>query len=336
MYSANEQGFRAQKEYALRLSPDRIRIASLGDSFTHGDDVSDSAAWTAVLDRSEDNIEVLNFGVGAYGLNQALLRYCCDGAKFLPNIVMIGFVRENINRNVNVFRFFYSPVTMLPFTKPRFVLSGDSLRLVRNSFQTLSDYRDLLGQQGTIPHGLSDNDAFSPKHRDWGVVDWLPSVQLLKFAIGALVGRPAVYSDESYNQRFEAFKVTTRLCDLFWKTAKGNGSIPIFVVFPDWTACHRHKSGGPTVYGSLLDHLRKKGYRYVDVLDAFIERAPDASVEELFIEARSGHYTPFINSFVAAHLLAYLRREGLTGPATVKSMASSTQANTDLCSQYRQ
>ena len=46
------------------------------------------------------HIEALNFGVGGFGLDQAYLRYLEDGIQYNSHIVLIGFMSENIYRNV--------------------------------------------------------------------------------------------------------------------------------------------------------------------------------------------------------------------------------------------
>ena len=42
------------------------------------------------------------FGVGAYGMDQAYLRWKKHGAKFHPHIVIFGFVAGNVQDNVNM------------------------------------------------------------------------------------------------------------------------------------------------------------------------------------------------------------------------------------------
>ena len=68
-------------------------------------------------------VELLNYGVPAYGLDQAYLRYLKVGAQYHPNIVFIGYMTENFERDVNVFRPFYgNGYPDWIFSKPRFRL----------------------------------------------------------------------------------------------------------------------------------------------------------------------------------------------------------------------
>src|SRR5262249_33727466 len=76
--------------------------------------------------------EVLNFGVGGYGIDQAFLRWRALGSRWQPHLVILGFVAEDVYRNVNLLRSFYYPATDLPFPKPRFVLDGAALHVVND------------------------------------------------------------------------------------------------------------------------------------------------------------------------------------------------------------
>ena len=52
------------------------------------------------LARLDAGLEFENFGVPAYGLDQAFLRYQREGRPTHPQIVVIGFMEENIFRDV--------------------------------------------------------------------------------------------------------------------------------------------------------------------------------------------------------------------------------------------
>ena len=68
LYRANAAGFRADREYSLLPTPGVLRIAAFGDSYTHCDDVGNQDTWERKLSQFMPGVEVLNFGVGGYGL----------------------------------------------------------------------------------------------------------------------------------------------------------------------------------------------------------------------------------------------------------------------------
>lgn len=130
MYRYDSHGIRtAGKEYAEQPAPGTTRVAIFGDSFAHSDDVPFESSWGRHLQReltaAGTNAEVINFGVSAYGMDQAFLRWRFLGKAYRPKIVLFGFQAENVNRNVNLLRGFYVMHTGIPLSKPRFILNGE-------------------------------------------------------------------------------------------------------------------------------------------------------------------------------------------------------------------
>lgn len=136
----NNDGIRtgkSQQRYPQTPTNGVLRIALFGDSFTHGDGVGYYSTWGFNLQRAlralGKRVEVLNFGVGGYGMDQAYLRYLNNGVKYKPDVVIFGFSIENVFRNINLFRFFYKKGSSgVPFSKPRFILKEDKLVLINS------------------------------------------------------------------------------------------------------------------------------------------------------------------------------------------------------------
>ena len=136
-YAFDRSGIRVadpSTNYAEKPSGSALRVALFGDSFTNGIGVSQPETWAAELERQSPSgrLEVLNFGVPAYGMDQAFLRYRKTGRRFQPDVVVFGLQLENVARNVNVMRPFYANTTDVPLTKPFFALEGGSLRLLNS------------------------------------------------------------------------------------------------------------------------------------------------------------------------------------------------------------
>lgn len=82
---------------------DQACVSLYGDSFTWGHQVVNEFAWSNILSKLL-NCRVSNFGVNGYGTDQAYLRFKhndVDKAK----IVILGYLSENIVRNVTQFFF---------------------------------------------------------------------------------------------------------------------------------------------------------------------------------------------------------------------------------------
>lgn len=301
-YTANSRGLRATREYSLTPPQNVVRISSFGDSFTHGSDVSNEATWQEALMRLDKNLEVLNFGVPGFGLDQAFLRYQQDGVVYRSHIILIGVLSESVFRSVNVYRPFYAPVS-LPLAKPRYLLEGDRVILLKNPMPELSQYRELLTNPEPVLRRLAVHDYYVKIRYHEGFIDFLPSVRLLKIARSRLAERQlGILQNGSYNATSEPFKVTARVLDLFVATASSHGSVPIIVLFPHRADIAQYRRSRTTRNAALIEHFRSKGYPYIDLLEGFEKYGSSRAMSDLV----HNHYTPLGNEIVARSIWDYL------------------------------
>jgi len=118
--NTNSKGIRGNLEYDYKRQPGRLRIMTLGDSFTFGDEISDDETYSTDLAAILPNTEVLNLGVSGYGHDQMLLYLQEEGIKYRPDVVILGYVSLDADRNLRSFN---------AFAKPKFELSHGQLRL---------------------------------------------------------------------------------------------------------------------------------------------------------------------------------------------------------------
>jgi hypothetical protein len=118
--SSNSRGLRGSSEHAYEKPPGILRILTFGDSLTFGDEVSDNETWSYYLEKLLPGSEVINFGIHGYGHDQMLLYLQEEGIKYHPDIVILGFLSLDMERDVISFR---------DYAKPRFVLDGGRLVL---------------------------------------------------------------------------------------------------------------------------------------------------------------------------------------------------------------
>lgn len=311
LYRANAQGIRSDKEYSPVPLPGVLRIAAFGDSFTHGDDVSNKDAWATRLEATSPKLEVLNFGLGGYGLDQALLRYQQDGVGYNLHVVLIGFMSENISRHVNTFRPFYHPSTGKPLTKPHFVLKDEKLVLVENPMGELSQYRELLARPEQILPRIGADDYYYHFRYKAGPFDVLPSVRLFKMT--SLEAREKyadkIFNNGVYNQYSDAYKITVSLFDAFARSVRERRSLPITVLFPDKNDVVRHRKGRETSYAPLLAHFKESGHLYIDLIEALDSSSRKSDLDKLF-QGGNRHYTVLGNRLVAEHIWNYLQAKG--------------------------
>jgi len=293
----NAQGTRALHDYAEHPPADVLRVAAFGDSFVHGDEVGDGEEWAALLERSRPGLEVMNFGVSGYGPDQAFLRWRRDGVRFRPDVVVIGYMTENLLRTQNVFRPFYERGSGFRLSKPRFRLVDDELVLLPNPLATRADLEALLRDPVEVLGQLGHDDAFyagSGLHSSR--LDFLPSVRLLSLVPSALDARRRE-RDLSASPDGEAFRTTRAILLAFCREVRESGSTPLVSVFPNESDLQALRRGGARSWRPLVEDLRRGGCPTVDLADRFGSDGAAIPLRELF---GRWHYSATGNRIAAA------------------------------------
>lgn len=312
LYHSNSQGIRADGDYSTRPPSSVLRIATFGDSFTHGDDVGGEDTWQSQLEGMDPQIEVLNFGVGGYGTDQALLRYQHEGIGFHPRVVFLGFFPENIYRVVSVFRPFYVPETLLPMSKPSFRLGDRGLELFPNPIPSRAEYGTLLTDTERELARLGRRDYhFNRAYRQQS--GWVAALDVaamsLHYVRRAMNASDAIEIGGRFNPASEAYKILVGVFLRFRDVAEASGSRPIVLILPGPRDIADHRRGRPRRYAPLLPELERQGIDHVDLMDALDSHANDA----MFV-AVDRHYTPIENGIVARSLHDYLIGQRIIEP----------------------
>jgi hypothetical protein len=312
--TVNSQGIRAERDYSREVPPNVVRVSAFGDSFTFGSDVRNSDTWESQLEVQDSRLQVLNFGVGAYGLDQAYLRYLREGVQFHPDIVVIGFMSENIYRNLNVFRPFYNSLAYPKniYTKPRFLLENDTISLYPNPLASREDYERFLTDDEAVLQRIGRNDYYYQTGYVSGPLDRSPSVRLLKIALRSLKEQlnPVVTPDGTYAADSEAFLLTTRLLEAFYCAALQHESLPVIAIYPERLDLDRHLHRQVKRYEPLLQYLRERDLRHLDLLEPLVAYDPDVPKDKLTV-GRWGHYSPLANKLIANYFDDYLIKQAL-------------------------
>ncbi len=261
---ANSSGIRSTKEYIQKPPEGILRISAFGDSFTHGDNVTNNETWESIIENTVVNIEVMNFGVGGFGLDQAYLRYLEDGRQYTSHIVLIGFMSENIFRNVNVFRPFYFSDTGIPLAKPRFRIRGETLSLLSNPMHRLDDYKILLTHPQATLSRIGMNDYYYEKRYKSSGYDWSPTIRLIKilrYTVKNKLPSNSIMIHDHYNEQSEAFRITIKIFDEFYQEVIKNKSIPIILIFPNKNDVRRYQKQKQKQYSPLLSYFDLRGFR---------------------------------------------------------------------------
>lgn len=314
--AVNQAGVRANREYAAVPPPGVVRIAAFGDSFVHGDEVTTEEAWTTRLERTRPDLEVLNYGVGGYGIDQALLRYEREGRRLAPHVVLLGIITDDVLRGVNVYRPFFAPKTRQVLAKPRFVVGADGdLVLVPNPLPDAGAYRAFLDDPGPALQVIARHDDYAPPASAAGPLDVLATVRLVKLLRATLAqsgeGRRSIRHGE-LDVAAEPVRLARATVHEFVARVRAAGAEPLVVFFPDRTELDARRDGRAITYRPLRDLLVADGVPVVDLLDGFDALAPGWTTRRIM---RRSHYSPRGNRLVASWLAAELERRGLVPPA---------------------
>jgi hypothetical protein len=321
LYTSNSKGLRANREYDVKPPADKLRIAAFGDSFTHGDGVPMGATYEEKLEALDPTLEVMNFGIPGSDPGQGLMRYRREGIQYHPAVVLIGHMSENISRMVNTFRPFYFAMSGIPFSKPRFAVEGGKLVLIDNPIQSTEGYRELLRDPQAVFPRLGEHDYFYHRNNRRSRFDFLPSVRFARVISDQYFDQPILVHDR-YNKRSEAYEVTFRVLDQFYREALDHGSVPVIVLFPQRREVRLRHRSEPMTYQPLLEDLRRRGYRVIDLADGFQKYDPNAELaSNNFI-----HYPEAGNELVAKWIRDVLTEQGLTTSEGVRKALATTRA----------
>jgi len=305
----NDQGHRSIKRYSRTPDAGITRVAAFGDSFVYANEVANDDAWSAQLERRNPRLEVLNYGVGGYGVDQAYLRYRMEGQALAPHAVLMGFVADDLGRLVNVYRRFLS-TSEYPLFKPRYVLaSGGNLRLLPTPVQSRAEYEKYLRRPDAVREVGVHDYWYEPLIYENPLYDWSAFVRL---ASSAWIRANRRYFDPDrltrggqFSESSTAFQIQRRLFRLFATDVTNAGAKPIVVFFPDKHTVATGLAGEAPVYAPLLRATRQDGVMACDLSEPFRRAAEREGVEVLFMSGR--HYSPRGNELVAEHLEGFLR-----------------------------
>lgn len=304
----NALALRSDREYSSTAPAGVLRAAAFGDSFVYCSEVENAACWTSIIEATNRDIELLNYGVGGYGLDQAYLRYLLEGETLSPHVVLLGFMPDDINRTVNVYRRFLARDFVL--FKPRYVLSGSGdLTLLEVPVKTPADYAALLARPSdVIEYGRNDH-WYSRCVYENPVYDYLATVRLAcaaaSWAYGKYLDPDRPIKGEYFNEDSTAFEIQVALLGKFADAVLARRTFPLVVMLPDRKSVERAREGRATVYEPLMRYMRERAVPYLDAAEAFRLRKGTTEVSGWF--APHGHYSVAGNEVVASWLAPKLR-----------------------------
>ncbi len=272
-------------------NPEKHRncISLYGDSFTWSGEVDPEYSWSNILSTLV-NCRVANYGVGAYGTDQAYLRFKQnrnDNAK----IVFLNHLSENILRNVNQFRDLLYKGEGLGF-KPRFIISEkEELALIALPAFNISQYEDVV----LNPAKYFRNEYFLPGGLSGVTVARFPySFSMIKslkhfYVKAKLRDEPAHLEFYKKDHPSRGLEITAKILTAFHKDAIERGKVPIITIIPIGKDLLYFLDHHVWPYQSLIDELSLSGISVFNFGDGVI-RDLNGNDPCLLFDNCSAHY----------------------------------------------
>jgi hypothetical protein len=251
-------------------------ILAIGDSFTFGDEVADEETWVSRLE-SRLNKRVLNAGVSAYGIDQAVLRAERLLEQYQPELVIVSYVTDDINRTE------FDYLSYGGGWKPYFELVNGSLTLRNVPVPETPRPPRFAALRRVLGYSHLANFVWSRVAPRW----WrnIPIID-------------RVHTDGEN----VSFALLTRLDSV----ARSQGIAFVAVALPS-----NGLASGQERFASLTRRARAQVGHVLDLTNE-TAHLPADSLRRLF--QGGGHYTPSVNAVVAERIAAYLEGNGLVAP----------------------
>jgi len=276
VYMSSAEGVRSDVQGVRYLDETAaFRVALIGDSNAFSLEVPFEESWGYHLGRVlGSEVQVLNFGVDAYGIDQVYLRYERDVRPWKPSVVVIGFIQHDLNRTMAVYPFvsFGWPGYLV---KPRFDVVDDRLAIVNRPLPSPAEIA-LMASPNALP--FIDYDA-GYVDQDWNFrFDGGPLLLRLLTSVSPrwVNGEPRGNADMA--------TLNSRLLNELINAIKRDGAVPVLVYLPKW---HGDEQPARTT-------LRRAGLPYLD-MTACLQRVPE---QERRV-ASGQHYTGRANEALA-------------------------------------
>ena len=304
------------------------RIAVFGDSYAFCRQVEDNETWPYHLS-GMIKTPILNFGVGNYGIDQAILRYERTALPDSVKVVVLCFVPETICRVHSMWKHYLEFGNTFAF-KPRFVLSEGILELRPNPMQNFSDFEKLRDRLPEIQKTdyFYKNKFKKIQFRFPYTVSFLRNIKRNSSLIGLLVMRKiarllkwkspwleeapfGVVMSGNIDDAHRLYKEneTSMLLEAillrFKKSAEERGHHPVVLVMPQLIDLKKLNQSKKS-YVPFFEGLSQK----MDISDMTAWCASAKPEDSLYAEdVYGGHFSNEGNRLVAGHLAPWLSQK---------------------------
>ena len=296
-------------------------IVSFGGSYVFCRQVKDGETWQEQISKNK-KFNILNYGVGNYGADQALLRYKSTKFKKDTKIAIIGIVPEHISRVQSEWKH-YSEFGNIHAFKPKFYLKNNKLILKKNSLSANTKIKEIQ----KITNKLEKTDRFYSEKFVKNIFSFPYTFRFLSnlkfnlkiFSIYYLykndlnkrkdlflktvMKRNILEAHNFYNEEYSKNLFSSILKE-FKLTALRNNHIPVVVIFPMLLDIKNYKTN--VHYKNFFKGPISKELPVLDLTKNFENK----NLNKFFTnEIYGNHLTPHGNKYVSKIIYNFLKKK---------------------------
>lgn len=282
-------------------------ISLYGDSYTFGADVVNKDTWGNVLADTLGR-RVANYGVYAYGTDQAYLRFK-NNTQDTAKIVILGHLSRDILRNVTRNYSFIGNIDFVAL-KPKFTLSKDNelILIPPLLLNNESEYSAFIED----PQATLEDDYFRPSGPYWNFNPGFPYTftafgiftnQRYKSAFRRTASWALFYERKHSTQSLE---ITSAILQSFYQEAIDAGREPIIVLFPMEEDIRFFQKYKRWYYQELINDLAANNISVLNIGEEIVTLLETYDVDAARIYNEKYHFNELGNNQVAKIIYEYL------------------------------
>ena len=294
-----------------RVTREDYKLKIFGDSYVYGYGLKAEESFPSLIEQNT-GWTCLNYGVPAYGTDQAFLKY--RDIQVRTTYTVLAIADENIGRCMTVWWGFYR---QRGFTgpKPRFTLENEEIVLIPNPASSCADLYEL--QDPEYVQWLRRFDYWGTFYEELNapkILRWPATVTVLAH-IDFFVGHLEILLRNRfspthasmlrarkfyhlYSEDSEGLRIMCHVISEFAQTADERGETPILLVFPSRYSMDIVSISGKKPYQAMTEYLEMSDYLYVDFADIF-----EGEQYPAYYQDGHGHFTLKGNERVASELV---------------------------------
>tara|TARA_B110000046_G_C12980331_1_gene393012 strand:- start:192 stop:1358 length:1167 start_codon:yes stop_codon:yes gene_type:complete len=291
-YYSNAQGLRVKKkDFSSKIRVNSADIITIGDSFTHGDEVLFEETWPFFLEQIS-NKKVVNLGTSAYGFDQAILSYINSPVK--AETVILGLISRDLERATDLLYpgIYYGGIK----SKPIFNFDDNNEYKILNQpcLSGLDLYSEFeLGEKSNFMKIDKNFDEMLFKKE---FLDYFFSYKVIKM----LFYRKKYISKAIYlTPDTDRYRYVLKIFEIFYNECLNNNDIPI-IAFLDNNNSFTDRKIHKNPWTNLRIDLQRIGFKIIEPSDSLLHLHNENPNN--IINYNGVHYTPIANKIVAKHI----------------------------------